>query len=185
MPGSNNPAPAPTVHEDMLMDIFNIFLSRPDFLQVRGGSNLIDHDYQSRGDEYRHGLYVYGDNITQSIAQTKMRDNFIYKMGGFVRNRDMASFGEGLHSILDTYVEIQTRVNMLNYYTYDNKLNVVHGMNASPYIHNPVPCTEAAQFIYDALKALPSTASDTEVGAVFDQWVSMVQGGAGKPDLWN
>lgn len=73
---------------------------------------------------------------------------------------------------------------MLNYYTYANLNNVVHGMNTAPYVNNPVPCTEAVHYIFDALKVLPPTATDAEIGAIFDGWVSMAQG-AGKPGLLN
>lgn len=171
-----HPIILPTMHEDMLLDILSDGLTRQQYLQLRGGSNLIDHDYQYAGDEYMHGLYVYGDNSSQSAAYTKMRNYFIYKMQGFIQTNDMYALGEGLHPVLDTYIELQKRVDMLNYYSYDQKLNIVHGMNGGPYVNNPTPCTEAVRYIYNTLLYLPCIATDAEIGAVFDHWVDMVKG---------
>lgn len=177
------PVVLPTMHQDMLLDILGDSLSRQQYLQLRGGSNLIDHDYQSRGDEHMHGLYVYGDNSSQSVALTKMRNYFIYKMRGFIQTNDMYALGEGLHPVLDTYIELQKRVDMLNYYSYEQKLNIVHGMNGGPYIYNPAPCTEAVLYIYNTLLNLPYIATDAQIGAIFDHWVGMVDGRDNEPPL--
>lgn len=105
-------------------------------------------------------------------------------VGYFIENGSYIDLGWALHPIIDTYLEVQVRKDMLNYYTYANLNNVVHGMNTAPYTSTPIPCTEAVHSIFDALKALPTTATDAEVGAVFDGWVSRDQG-TGKPGLLN
>lgn len=176
----NGPVDKPeiTLHQHMLKDIFANVLSAGEYKFVKNGSHFIDasSEYQNAGYEYLHGMYVYQDNTSHTIAQTQMRNNFINKMAGFVRAGDMWSLGEGFHPVLDTYVELQVRIDMLNYYSYAMKGNAVHGLNSALYVNNPAHCTEAVMYIFNALKALPTTASDTQIAAVFDQWVSMVSG---------
>lgn len=169
----------PTVHELMLQEIFEYDLSVGEYKYLRAGSHTVDNEYQNFGDEYIHGMYYYMDS--RSEALTKMRSFFVYKIRGFVQSGDMLALGEGLHPVLDTYVEMQTREDMLNGYSYATLYNIVQGMNTPPYTGNPEPCTEAVHDIFDALIALPSTATDSQIGAIFDHWVS--KAGSGKPDL--
>lgn len=169
------PVFAPTAHEEMLKNIFAEELTYGEFKYFRDGSHTIDaYEYQTSGNEYLHGMRYYTDN--QNNALTNMKNHFIQKMRGFVQYGDMLALGEGFHPILDTYLDMETRKNMLASYSYAALYNIVHGMNAAPYAINPTPCTEAVTYIYNALSNLPSSASDEQIGAIFDQWVSMAQG---------
>lgn len=170
-----DPIFAPTAHEEMLKNIFANELTYGEFKYFRDGSHTIDaYEYQTSGNEYLHGMRYYTDN--QNNALTNMKNHFIQKMRGFVQSGDMLALGEGFHPILDTYLDLETRKNMLASYSYATLYNIVHGMNAAPYTINPTPCTDAVTYIYNALSNLPSSASDEQIGAIFDQWVSMAQG---------
>ena len=172
--------PEVVVHEQMLLEIFNKTFSIGNFQAVKNGSHGIDTDadYQKTGYEYLHGIYVWENNNSRDEAYTKLRNHFIQKMGAFVRGKNMTLFGEGLHPVLDTYVDLQTRIDMLDYYSFNMKGNIIHGLNCALYVDDPKPCTDAVLYIYNALFDLPLTATDAEVGAIFDQWEQMMMGKA-------
>ena len=165
------------VNDNILNDILKSRMTLDQFKSLQYGNYQVDQEYQNKDDEYMHGLYVPEDNSSQNIALAKMRAHFVRMALFFINAGSYVDLGWALHPILDTYVEMRTRVDMLNYYTYANLNNVVHGMNSAPYVNNPTPCTEAVQYIYGALKELPVTATASEIGAIFDQWVGTTGGG--------
>ena len=142
---------------------------------------MIDRDYRHRGEEYIHGMYVLEDGALQSAvraeARAKMRNHFIRYVRGFTQSRDLSSLAEGLHPVLDSYVDIQTKTEILNYYSYLPPIQIVHGMNTSPYVHNPTPCMEALKYIYTELLKMNALTSETELGLLFDAWEKRAQGG--------
>lgn len=179
--GSSNDGPIAidftSAHDNILNAVLSPRMTMEQFKRLRYGSYQADLEYQNAGDEHLHGMYVPEDNFSQNIALARMRGHFVCMARHFVAVDSYVDLGWALHPILDTYVEMPIRKNMLNYYTYANLNNVVHGMNSAPYVNNPTPCTEAVHYVFDALKALPSTASDTQIGEIFDQWVGTTGGG--------
>lgn len=170
--------PEVIVHEKMLLEIFDKIFSEDSYLLIRNGSHGIDvdADYQKAGYEYLHGMFVWEDNNSRDKAYTKMRNHFIQKMGAYVRGQNLAMLGEGLHPVLDTYVDLQTRIDMLDYYSFNMKGNIIHGLNCALYVDDPQPCTDAVLYIFNTLLELPSTATDAQIGAVFDHWEDMMIG---------
>ena len=170
--------PEVVVHEQMLLEIFDKIFSADSYLAIKNGSHGIDvdADYQKAGYEYLHGMFVWENNNSRDEAYTKMRNHFIQKMGAYVRGRNLTMFGEGLHPVLDTYVDLQTRIDMLDYYSFNTKGNIIHGLNCALYVDDPVPCTNAVLYIFNTLLDLPSTATDAQIGAVFDHWEEMMMG---------
>ena len=65
---------------------------------------------------------------------------------------------------------------MLDYYSFNTKGNIIHGLNCALYVDDPVPCTNAVLYIFNTLLDLPSTATDAQIGAVFDHWEEMMMG---------
>ena len=169
-----------TVHETMLSNIFAYEFSIDEYQIVREASHFVDNDHNSQyiGNEYLHGMFVWEDNNSRNIAYEKLRTYFIQKMKLYVNGKNLMYFGEGIHPVLDTYVDLQTRIDMLDYYSYNMKGNIIHGLNCALYVNDPAPCTNAVLYIYSALNELPSTATDAQVGAVFDQWEQMMMGNA-------
>ena len=105
-----------------------------------------------------------------------MRNYFISKMRGFVQTGDLGTFGEGIHPVLDTYMELQPRIDMLNYYSYEFKHNTIQGQFVAPYTINSYPCRQAVQFIWSSLYKMETTVTDAQIGAVFDKWVGTTGG---------
>lgn len=165
-----------TVHEGILTDILGYLFTTEEFLLLKGGSHTVDWNYQNAGDEYLHGMYVYRDGTSQQTAQTQMRNYFISKMRGFVQTGDLGTFGEGIHPVLDTYMELQPRIDMLNYYSYEFKHNTIQGQFVAPYTINSYPCRQAVQFIWSSLYKMETTVTDAQIGAVFDKWVGTTGG---------
>ena len=171
------PIMQPTVHEGILTDILGYLFTTEEFLQLKGGSHTVDWNYQNAGEEYLHGMYVYRDGTSQQTAKTQMRNYFIGKMRGFVQTGNLATFGEGIHPILDTYMELQPRIDLLNYYSYEFKRNTVDGQFVAPYTINSYPCRQAVQFIWSSLYKMETTVTDAQIGAIFDKWVATTGGG--------
>lgn len=180
-PGTPN-IPLITIHEGIINDMLGYLLTVETFRDMRMGCHVADQSYRSEGYEYLHGLYVYRDNMSQSAALKQMRDHFIFRMGYYVRDRSFTQLGEGLHPLLDTYLEVQLRIDMLDYYSYEFKHNIVEGHNVAPYTINSAPCVNAILFVYGELNVLEETATDEQIGGVFDRWVEKANGGL-KPGL--
>ena len=170
--------PVVTVHEVMLQEIFDGEFSVGNYIYVKNGSHSVDSDpdYQTAGYEHLHGMYVWEDNNSRNIAYEKLRNYFIQKMGFYINGKNLMYFGEGIHPVLDTYVDLQTRIDMLDYYSYNTKGNIIHGLNCALYVNDPDPCTDAVLYIYNTLNELPSTATNEQIGAVFDHWEQMMMG---------
>lgn len=147
------------------------------FKELDRGCDGLDRNFQLAGDEYLHGIYGYRDNSSQSTAKAQMRSHFISRMGQFIRSDSWMSFGEGLHSVLDTYISLQDRIDMLGYYSYETMRNIVDGQNIAPYTINSAPCWQAVLLILSELNTLEPTATDAQIGAIFDKWVGTTGGG--------
>lgn len=87
--------------------------------------------------------------------------------------------GVALHPVVDTYIPTDKRIEMLNYYSYDSKYNIINGQYIIPYEYDASHCTKAVKYIYNAAQNLASSASDAEIGAIFDGWLKTVGGGYG------
>lgn len=181
---SDTPAPVPdpvTAHSAMFDEFFGSRYSSDLIRMMKLTDQMIDRDYRHRGEEYIHGMYVLEDGALQSAvraeARAKMRNHFIRYVRGFTQSRDLSSLAEGLHPVLDSYVDIQTKTEILNYYSYLPPIQIVHGMNTSPYVHNPTPCMEALKYIYTELLKMNASTSETELGVLFDAWEKRAQGG--------
>ncbi|WP_300728432.1 hypothetical protein [uncultured Rikenella sp.] len=174
-----------TAHSAMFDEFFGPRYSSDLIRMMKLTDQMIDRDYRYQGNEYIHGMYVLEDGALQSAvraeARAKMRNHFIRYVKGFVLSRDLSSLAEGLHPVLDSYVDIQTKTEILNYYSYLPPIQIVHGMNTSPYVHNPTPCMEALKYIYTELLNMNVSTSETELGALFDAWEKRAQGGLVDP----
>lgn len=174
-----------TAHSAMFDEFFGSRYSSDLIRMMKLTDQMIDRDYRYQGNEYIHGMYVLEDGALQSAvraeARAKMRNHFIRYVKGFVLSRDLSSLAEGLHPVLDSYVDIQTKTEILNYYSYLPPIQIVHGMNTSPYVHNPTPCMEALKYIYTELLNVNVSTSETELGALFDAWEKRAQGGLVDP----
>lgn len=174
-----------TAHSAMFDEFFGSRYSSDLIRMMKLTDQMIDRDYRYQGNEYIHGMYVLEDGALQSAvraeARAKMRNHFIRYVKGFVLSRDLSSLAEGLHPVLDSYVDIQTKTEILNYYSYLPPIQIVHGMNTSPYVHNPTPCMEALKYIYTELLNMNVSTSETELGALFDAWEKRAQGGLVDP----
>lgn len=147
-------------------------------MEVKNGSYGTDLFEQGQGYEHVHGLYeLTGDGEAQNKAHTKMRDYFILNAQAFVYHDSYYHLGKALHPIVDTYVLPQTRIDMLGYYSYNSKLNIVNGSNVIPITSSTGPCVSAIKYVYDALLKLPSKPTAEQTGAVFDGWLKMTGGG--------
>ncbi len=170
-----------TAHSAMFDEFFGSRYSSDLIRMMKLTDQMIDRDYRYQGNEYIHGMYVLEDGALQSAvraeARAKMRNHFIRYVKGFVLSRDLSSLAEGLHPVLDSYVDIQTKTEILNYYSYLPPIQIVHGMNTSPYVHNPTPCMEALKYIYTELLNMNVSTSETELGALFDAWERKATGG--------
>lgn len=178
-PGNNNPViPYVSVHYDLLNTVLGYLFTDNEtgFKELDRGCDGLDRNFQLVGDEYLHGIYGYRDNSSQNTAKAQMRSHFISRMGQFVRSGSWMSFGEGLHPVLDTYISLQDRIDMLGYYSYETMRNIVDGQNIAPYTINSAPCWQAVLLILSELNTLEPTATDAQIGAVFDKWVGTTGG---------
>ena len=66
---------------------------------------------------------------------------------------------------------------MLGYYSYETMRNIVDGQNIAPYTINSAPCWQAVLLILSELNTLEPTATDAQIGAIFDKWVGTTGGG--------
>lgn len=172
------PTPPYIVQEAMLKSVFNNVLTNEQYEEVKNGSYGTDLFEQGQGYEHIHGLYVLTSGGTeQSEAHIKMRDYFILNAQAFIYHGSYCHLGKALHPIIDTYVMPQERIDMLGYYSYNSKLNIVNGSNVIPITTSTAPCTRAINYVYDALLKLPSKPTAEQVGAVFDGWLRLTGGG--------
>ncbi len=170
-----------TAHSAMFDAFFSPRYASDLIRMMKLADQMLDRDYCKRGDEYIHGMYVLEDGVLQNAvraeARTKMRNHFIRYTKGFVSSRDLSTLAEGLHPVLDSYVDVQTKAEMLNYYSYLSPIQIVHGMNTSPYVNNPTPCMEALEYIYTELLKMNASTQESAIGALFDAWEKRAQGG--------
>lgn len=172
--------PPVIIQEDLLRATLSSLVTSDLFQRMLDGSYGIDQEYQNQGDEYRHGLYVPGYNNEQSIAFNNMRNLFIQYVQGYLyltsESEILEAFyylGVALHPIADHYIPYQTRVNMLNFYAYNTPQPILGGTYIVPYTSDKEPCTKAVKYIFNAVQNLKASASDSEIGAIFDQWLNM------------
>lgn len=176
--GPNNyPPPPDHMHHVMVDPLMHKELTKEECEMVKAGSNAIDVSYLNEGNEYKHGLYVTGNDELHKAALIMMSRHFTAWAGDFVRYGSYYSLGYALHPIMDTYVPVQTRIDMMSYYTYRNLWNIVDGSNVVPYTSSTGPSISAVRYVCTALKALPSSATESDISAVFHQWLKMTGGG--------
>ena len=178
IPGSNPSETSPHIEQaKMLGVILSDKLTAEQFNEVLSGSYAADQPYfQSAGYEYIHGLYVAGYNDEHQTAYSNMRNHFINRAGMFLRYNSYYHLADALHPVLDTYVEKQTRLDMLEYYSYTTMQIIPYNMNLNPYNSDPASCTKAVRYIYNALVTLGGSATDDQIASVFDHWVDMSGG---------
>lgn len=178
--GPDKPTVPPpyVVQQEMLTAVLGRSVTQQQFTDIIEGTYTTDLYEQSQGSEHVHGLYVLtGDGEDQSKAHTKMRDYFVLNAQAFVYHDSYYHLGKALHPIIDTYVLPQTRIDMLGYYSYNSKLNIVNGSNVIPYTSSQGPCSEAIKFIYTELMKLEGAYQNDAVGNVFDRWLKLTGGG--------
>lgn len=168
--------PFVSMHEGILEHVLGYLFDYNTFQTLKRGCHSVDQNELSESYEYLHGIYSYVDNGSQSTAKAQMRNYFISKMRGFVQTGDLAFFGEGIHPVLDTYTPLQTRIDMLPYYSYAFKHNVIDGQYIAPYTANAKPCIEAIKLIWSQLLVMETTVTDAQIGAIFDKWVGTTGG---------
>ena len=169
------PTPPYIVQEIMLKNTLSDKLSRERYEEVKNGSYAADLFDQGQGYEHIHGLYEMMSDRNE--AHLKMRDYFILNAQAFVYHDSYYHLGQALHPIIDTYVLLQTRIDMLQYYSYGQKLNIVDGSNVVPYTSSIGPCNKAINYVYDAILKLPKKPTIEQAGAVFDGWLKQTGGG--------
>lgn len=173
-----SPTPPYIVQETMLNNTLKKVLTSEQFVSVRNGSYATDLFDQGQGYEHVHGIYLLtSDGTEQSEAHTKMRDYFILNAQAFIYHGSYCHLGKALHPIVDTYVPLQERINMLGYYSYNSKLNIVNGSNVVPISTSTGPCTQAINYVYNALMKLPKQPTAEQTGAIFDGWLKLTGGG--------
>lgn len=168
------------VHGDMFRAVLGARLT-PELLErMLEGSYGIDQEYQQQGDEYRHGLYIPGYNNEHKTAFDNMKSLFIQYIQGYLyltsESEITESFyylGVALHPIADHYILHQTRVDMLNFYSYNIPQNIIGGQYVVPYTSDTEPCTKAVKYIFNAVQNLNGSASEDEIAAIFDHWLDM------------
>lgn len=140
----------------------------------------MDQEYQNYGDEYIHGLYIPGYNNGRSTAFENMKNDFIRNVRGYLFLTSEAEMSErfyylgmALHPIADHYVLSQTRVDMLNFYSYSTPQNILTGQYIVPYMASAKPGIEAVRYIFNAVQNLSRSAAESEIEAIFDHWIDM------------
>lgn len=174
--------PFVSMHEGILEHVLGYLFDYNEFQTLKKGCHSVDQNEQSESYEYLHGIYSYVDNGSQSAAKGQMRNYFIRKIKGYIQTGDLAMFGEAMHPILDTYTPLQSRIDMLPFYSYAFKHNVIDGQYVAPYTTNATLCIEAIKLIWSLVLAVEPTVSDVEIGQVFDNWVATT-GRDNKPPL--
>lgn len=175
-PSNSCPPPPYVVQESILKNILSS-LTQEQFRELNFGSYATDMYHQSLGDEIMHGLYYTGDDEVQRVAHASMRAYFVNMAQAFVYHRSYYHLGRALHPIVDTYILVQSRIDMLIPYSYGTIWNIVDGRFVTPYTSDRGPCTQAVKYIYNALVKLPQTATKAQVEAVFDGWLKLTGGG--------
>ncbi|MCC8063014.1 MAG: hypothetical protein LIO68_07235, partial [Rikenellaceae bacterium] len=122
-------------------------------------------------------LYITGSDDDRRDAHNTLRLYFVNMAQAFVYHGSYYHLGKALHPIVDTYILVQSRIDMLNYYSYSTIWNIVDGRFVTPYSSDTGPCTQAVKYIYNALVKLPKTATKAQVEAVFDGWLQLTGGG--------
>ena len=170
------PTPPYIVQETILTDILSKVLTKEQFEGVKNGSYAADsYPYQSESYEFIHGLYI-GEE-TRSEGHAQMRQFFIHNAQAFVYHGSYYHLGMALHPIIDTYILVQTRIDMLSFASYRNTWNIVDGRFIIPYTSDPAPCTKAITYIYEQLSKLSGSDTYNTIGAVFDGWLKQTGGG--------
>lgn len=182
-PGTSSPV---IIQEDILRAILGSSMTSEQLQRLLDGSYGIDQEYQNYGDEYKHGLYVPGYNNGRSTAFDNMKNYFVQNVRGYLfltSESEMSErfyyLGMALHPIADHYILSQTRVDMLNFYSYNTPQNILTGPNIVPYTAYAKPGTEAVRYIFNAVQNLSRSASESEIEAIFDHWLDMT--GAERP----
>ncbi|MDE5945416.1 MAG: hypothetical protein K2G93_07530 [Rikenella sp.] len=177
--GPSGELPAPFFeHNKMIETGQYVYLTKEQCDQVKTGSQAIDVSYQSEGYEYKHGMYYQGGgDETRQAALTMMSRHFVAWGKEFAKYKSYYSLGEALHPILDTYVPLQTRIDMLSYYSYNRPQSIVNGSQIVYYTHSMTYCTNALKYICTALQNLSSSATESDVANIFYQWLKMTGGG--------
>ena len=171
------PAPTQTEHEEMFKAALKSLLTADQYEDTKSGSYAIDINYQSENYEYMHGLCFTGNDDMKRTALVTMRRHFYGWAKDFLNYGSYYSLGLALHPIADTYVPVQTRIDMLNYYSYRSMQNIVDGSNVVPYSSDTGPSKRALQYIYNALVKLNKTSTEDEINAIFDGWLKQTGGG--------
>lgn len=169
--------PPYVVQQEMLMNVLRYSVNQSQFSDIINGTYSTDLYYQNKGEEYIHGLFVDTDNTSQAKAHDQMRNYFILYAQAFVAHDTYYALGKALHPIIDTYVMLQTRIDMLEYYTYQTKRNIVDGSNIIPFTVSPGPCANAIQFVYNELMKQEATVTAEAIGNIFDRWLQLTGGG--------
>lgn len=176
--GPSGELPAPFFeHNKMIETGQYVYLTKEQCDQVKAGSQAIDVSYQSEGYEHKHGMYYHGGDETHQAALTMMSRHFVAWGKEFAKYKSYYSLGEALHPILDTYVPLQTRIDMLSYYSYSRPQSIVDGSKIVYYTHSMTYCTQALKYVCTALQGLSSSATDSDVANIFHQWLKMTGGG--------
>ncbi|MDE6499199.1 MAG: hypothetical protein K2K83_00650, partial [Rikenella sp.] len=176
--GPSGELPAPFFEHNKMIETGQYgYLTKEQCEQVKAGSQAIDVSYQSEGYEHKHGMYYHGGDETRQAALTMMSRHFVAWGKDFAKYKSYYSLGEALHPILDTYVPLQTRIDMLSYYSYSRPQSIVDGSKIVYYTHSMTYCTQALKYVCTALQGLSSSATDSDVANIFHQWLKMTGGG--------
>lgn len=169
--------PPRTEQEDMLEVLRHAkTLTQEQFEEIKKGCFGIDINYQNQDYMYMHGLYLTGSDDDQRRAHQLMRNHFINWALEYIFNDSYYCLGKALHPIADTYVPVQTRINMLSFYSYGTIWNIVDGRFVTPYTSDLGPGTQALTYLCNALKGVADPTPNA-IGAIFDRWLQMTGGG--------
>lgn len=141
------------------------------------GQNFYNQSpYLSHSNLYRHGIYQLSD---MSTARAKTRNSFVSDAREFLKdkNRRIYYFGMALHPILTAYIPLPIFAKTLDLHPYPNSgsgsIDQVVGCGAA------TTADETVGHVWNELKKLNSSATDTQIGAVYDLWA------AAASDGWN
>lgn len=157
-------------HAETIRTLFGTILSFNNLHELQDGCHVIDHNYGSQGNEYKHGItfkYYSGD---VAVDYEKLKSFFISRVKSFKSANSYSQLGEAFHPLLDSYLSLNERVEFsLDYFTYDRPNSILNEMYLSSSFM-PSKITNMLT-LHNFILNMPSSASENDIGMLFEAWL--------------
>lgn len=156
------------VHYQVIRDLARSFLSSANMHHFQHGSASTDSGCNTPGYEYVHNLRLSNESPLE--AYNKIRNWFIAKVK-FYKSSNYTGMGEALHPVLDWYLPVSQRQQMLNYYSYHSFVNIF------PYSPQLSSRNSDVLQLHNSIVNLPQQPSDSQIGTLLDNWTDIGSAG--------